>query len=170
MSLAIRIRLRGPDQTMRLGAILALSLPERTGHIFLEGPLGAGKTTLVRGLAASLHGHEQAEISSPSFNLVNLYPTRPPIAHVDLYRLDKIIGLDESILELLEKTRYLVLLEWPDRLPERLRPASYLLLRWLMAPHEDRTGREVEILPIGPWAGEMLERLRPRLEAEFGPR
>jgi tRNA threonylcarbamoyladenosine biosynthesis protein TsaE len=55
--------------------------------VLLRGDLGSGKTTFVRGLVAALPGGEEAEVASPSFNLVNVYPTRPEVVHMDLYRL-----------------------------------------------------------------------------------
>ena len=52
--------------------------------VLMNGQLGAGKTTFVRALVELLPGSENAEVGSPSFNLVNLYPTTPPVAHFDL--------------------------------------------------------------------------------------
>ena len=69
----------------------------------MEGELGAGKTTLVRGLVEALPGGQDAEVASPSFNLVNLYPTQPETAHVDLYRCEG-APLDDSCWKCLQKT------------------------------------------------------------------
>lgn len=80
--------------------------------VLLEGPLGAGKTTFVRGVLESL-GHVGA-VRSPTFNLLHEYATTPPVIHADLYRLGSSSGLG---LEEFFDT-HLCLIEWPDRLVE----------------------------------------------------
>lgn len=77
--------------------------------VLLKGELGAGKTTLVRGILDELGIHEG--VRSPTFNLMHLYPTEPPVLHADLYRLSTAANLGlEDYLE-----SHLVLIEWPDR-------------------------------------------------------
>lgn len=89
--------------------------------VFFCGDLGTGKTTMIRGIVSALPGGEDAEVSSPSFNLANIYPTRPETLHVDLYRLQ---GLkpDQDVEELLAGVDRLILVEWGDFLPEGQRP------------------------------------------------
>lgn len=82
--------------------------------ILLAGNLGAGKTTLVQGLVESLGGGFEAK--SPTFALMYEYPCVPPVLHVDLYRVETGEGL--GIEEYLES--HLVIVEWPDRLPESI--------------------------------------------------
>ena len=102
-----------PDEaaTRALGAALARRL--RPGDLVrLEGPLGAGKTTLVRGLLEAL-GHE-GPVRSPTFNLLQGFDTDPPVLHADLYRVAGAEGTGlEDYLD-----SHVVLVEWPDRLPE----------------------------------------------------
>ena len=80
-----------PDEaaTLALGRTLAgiLSDPACRAVLLLRGGLGSGKTTLVRGLVEALPGGGDAEVASPSFNIVNVYPTRPETYHLDLYRI-----------------------------------------------------------------------------------
>lgn len=78
--------------------------------VLLYGDLGAGKTTLVRGVMEGL-GWEGA-VRSPTFNLMQVYPTKIPVVHADLYRVASAagIGLEEYFDD------HLVLIEWPDRL------------------------------------------------------
>lgn len=77
--------------------------------VFLSGPLGAGKTTLVRGLVESLGVREP--VRSPTFNLIQTFPTQPPVMHADLYRVASHAGIGiEDYLD-----THLCLIEWPDR-------------------------------------------------------
>lgn len=77
--------------------------------VLLEGPLGAGKTTLVRGLVESLGVTEP--VRSPTFNLLQTFATNPPVLHADLYRVKTwaSIGIEDYL------ETHLCLIEWPDR-------------------------------------------------------
>ena len=95
--------------------------------IALEGGLGAGKTTLARGILEALGLQEEAP--SPSFAIVQPYDipdVRLPVAHVDLYRLDgpeevEELGLDDYLAD------SLLIVEWPDRLGEEAWPDALRL-------------------------------------------
>ena len=92
---------RSERQTRELGARLAAQLPVPC-VVLLRGPLGVGKTTLAKGMAEGFGFSDPAGVSSPSFTLVNIYPGRIPIYHVDLYRASRAkdlrsIGLDDFI-------------------------------------------------------------------------
>ena len=85
--------------------------------ILLDGPLGAGKTMLVKGIASAL-GIDQEEVTSPSFTLVNPHNGRLFLYHIDLYRLDKgataahAVDLDEILTD----ENAVVIIEWAERL------------------------------------------------------
>ena len=98
--------------TAAIGARLAPLL--RPGDVVtLDGPLSAGKTTLVRGLIGAL-GHE-GEVPSPSFAIVQPYEALvPPVWHVDLYRIEDSGELAELGLDEIEEQGVL-LIEWPGR-------------------------------------------------------
>ena len=98
--------------TATVGARLAPLL--RPGDVVtLDGPLSAGKTTLVRGLIGAL-GHE-GEVPSPSFAIVQPYEALvPPVWHVDLYRIEDSGELAELGLDDIEEQGVL-LIEWPGR-------------------------------------------------------
>jgi tRNA threonylcarbamoyladenosine biosynthesis protein TsaE len=80
--------------------------------VLIEGPLGAGKTAFVRGLAGGL-GCDEGAVSSPTFTLVQEYRGRVPLQHVDLYRLVPVEVDDLALDELAEDA--VVAVEWPDR-------------------------------------------------------
>lgn len=81
--------------------------------LLLAGPLGAGKTTFVRGLAAGLGC--RGDVASPTFQLVRVYPGPLQLAHVDLYRLEAAPELEGlGLEELLDEG--VVAIEWGDRI------------------------------------------------------
>lgn len=97
-------------ETRRLATRLAADL--RPGDVvWLVGPLGAGKTTFVRGLAAALGASD--DVASPTFALVHAYEGRVPLVHADLYRLGEAevagLGLDEIAADAI------LAVEWPER-------------------------------------------------------
>lgn len=104
------------EETVEVGRKLAAMLPER-GPVLLIGNLGAGKTTLVKGIAAGRGVVEPDEVSSPTFPLVHEYGEPARIFHVDLYRLESeeevlSLGIDEYL-----DRRALTLIEWGERFP-----------------------------------------------------
>ena len=106
----------GAEETFKLGELIGERLAG--GEILLlSGPLGAGKTILVKGLASAL-GIERQEVTSPSFTLVNYYQGRLKLYHIDLYRLDQgpsaayAVDLDG----LLGDENAVIVIEWAERL------------------------------------------------------
>ena len=95
--------------------------------IALTGDLGSGKTAFVQGLASGLEIPAEYYITSPTFTLINEYPGRYPLIHVDLYRLEDIhdfedIGLDDLIYD-----QAVIAIEWADKLSDGL-PAKHLAI------------------------------------------
>ena len=111
---------RLPDEraTVRLGEDLAMAL--RAGDVLaLSGDLGAGKTTLARGLIRAMAEDARLDVPSPTFTLVQSYETRVPLNHFDLYRLTSPFELDELGLDEMLATGA-ALIEWPERAGDRL--------------------------------------------------
>ena len=122
------------EHTARLGRRLALLLKQhpRIRAVLLHGPLGSGKTTLTRSLVEALPGGQQAEISSPSFTLCNLYPTTPPVLHCDLYRAGS--NLPDELWEALDDhapaaDAGIAIIEWAEYIPGAALPDDYLDIR-----------------------------------------
>lgn len=85
--------------------------------LLLSGPLGVGKTTLVRGVLRALGWKEP--VRSPTFNLLQTYETNPPVAHLDLYRVQSAAGI--GLEDLLDS--HATLIEWPENLGGLIDPA-----------------------------------------------
>jgi tRNA threonylcarbamoyladenosine biosynthesis protein TsaE len=106
---------RSEEETIELGRRIARELPRRA-VVLLIGNLGAGKTTLAKGIVSGLAAATPEEVSSPTFTLIHEYGGGR-VYHVDLYRLDRVeevatLGLDE----LFDKDA-VVLIEWGERFP-----------------------------------------------------
>ena len=116
--------LRSPDEarTEWIGSQLgrtAEPLAQRALRVLLRGELGAGKTTLARGLLRSLG--VQGRIRSPSYALLELYPCAPwSVLHIDLFRLRDESEWMQLGLEDFDRTAHIWLVEWPERAPTRL--------------------------------------------------
>jgi len=106
-----------PESTISLGSTLTKKFPDLS-ILLLNGPLGAGKTTLVKGIAKSLRIEEP--ITSPSFPLSQHYPSgSPPLIHLDLYRIEETNAANEFFLQEEEESKAmgaLMVIEWPERL------------------------------------------------------
>lgn len=137
-----KIKIDSLNDLDRLGKILSLSLSRfQLPALFLYGALGAGKTALVKAIVQNLNGSEDAEVSSPSFNIYNLYPTDPPVFHCDLYRCGS--NLPEELLEALENGEEQLMLEWAEFLPPEKYPENFLDISFYLLNNErllDLTG------------------------------
>lgn len=143
MQSSLTIPLADEAATLALGRAFGQALAGARGRttILLRGELGAGKTTFARGLVSALPGAADAEVSSPSFTLVNVYPTDPAVVHVDFYRLEEegsstasALGIIEECLEELPGRAVAVLVEWPQRVPVDRWPAQRVELELRHAP------------------------------------
>jgi tRNA threonylcarbamoyladenosine biosynthesis protein TsaE len=138
------------DSTEAVGAALA-ELLQPGDVVLLEGDLAAGKTTLVRGLVCALGG-DDADVSSPSFVLLQSYPCAATaisvVHHVDLYRLgEKIADLREiGIEEVLSDSAAVVAVEWPKDALARWIPTDARVWRVVITT-ETNDARRIEITP-----------------------
>ena len=144
------VALADEEATQALGAAVARAL--KAGEaVCLYGPLGAGKTTLARGLVRALTRPDE-DVPSPTFTLVQFYDGPLfPLAHFDLYRLTRAeeayeIGLDEALED------GAALIEWPQRLDGAL-PVDRLDIEIDI----DGDARRARLTPHGSWEGRPLE-------------
>jgi len=131
---------RSEEETIALGHRLAADLEE--GVVLLIGNLGAGKTTLAKGIVEGRNGTPADEVSSPTFTLIHQYGD---IYHIDLYRLDEPREVESLGLDDLFASQSLVLIEWGERFPALLpRPRTEIRLRAL--PDDVR---EIDLTHVG---------------------
>ena len=108
------------EETIAFGRTLAelLSPPKL---VLLRGDLGAGKTTLVKGIASAFEAAAEEDVTSPTFTLVHEY--RGPcvkLYHIDLYRIDTARELDTLALDDLRSEESILLIEWGEKFPRLL--------------------------------------------------
>lgn len=109
--------------------------------VSLRGDLGAGKTTLTKGIAAGLGIQKGSEVSSPTFVVVHEYQGREKIYHMDWYRLEEVAGADRELAEECFSSGAVTLIEWPER-GEKILPKDRLEIR---IKHLSESGRMIEL-------------------------
>ena len=135
-----RFKTRSVAGTLAIAERIAETLMPAPRLVILRGDLGAGKTTLVKGIAATLGAADPEEVTSPTFTLVHEYQgTKLRLYHLDLYRLETerelaTLGLEEMI----EVPDALVLVEWGDKFPSILQRADAIIS---ISPGENETER-----------------------------
>jgi tRNA threonylcarbamoyladenosine biosynthesis protein TsaE len=140
-----RLRTRSVAGTLALGQTIAEILSPTPKLVILRGEVGAGKTTLTKGIAAAIGAADEEDVTSPTFTLVHEYRgPKVSLYHLDLYRLETekelaTLGIEEMINE----PDALVLVEWGERFPSLVQRADaeiamehgegderLLLIRW----------------------------------------
>ena len=123
-------RTKSAEETEAVGQRIAASIG--AGDVVLvSGELGAGKTTLIRGVCRGLG--VTAPVTSPTFTIGHIYPGRVPVAHLDLYRLADLGQEDPALLDDYVTERNVALIEWPGT----------------AEPQLERVSRRVEIRHLG---------------------
>jgi tRNA threonylcarbamoyladenosine biosynthesis protein TsaE len=137
------ITTNSPEETIAFGRTLAEMLaPPKL--VLLRGDLGAGKTTLVKGIAGAFEAAEEEDVTSPTFTLVHEYRSpRANLYHIDLYRIDtqcelETLGLDD----LRADSNGILLIEWGEKFPrlQRERDAEISLER------QGENGRKITVV------------------------
>ena len=117
--LSVRIITRSPEDTERIGFRLGTLLESsaRIKTVMLYGDLGAGKTTLIKGIAYAF-GIAKRDVASASFVMVAEYETSPPFYHIDLYRLETPEAVDAAGIWEYIDTGGIAVIEWAERLAD----------------------------------------------------
>ncbi|NMC27428.1 MAG: tRNA (adenosine(37)-N6)-threonylcarbamoyltransferase complex ATPase subunit type 1 TsaE [Syntrophomonadaceae bacterium] len=151
----MEILIHNEQEMLRLGQHLG-SVLSADDVVYLRGELGAGKTVLVRGVARSL-GY-RGSVTSPTFTLMNVYDTEPPIYHFDFYRLQSRDLSDLGLEEYMEQGG-IVMIEWPQVGLEAL-PQEALWVEIKLVDDDYERERLVEISSRGGKYADKLERLK----------
>jgi tRNA threonylcarbamoyladenosine biosynthesis protein TsaE len=149
-----------PEETLRLGAFLGKYLTNGS-VIALSGELGCGKTCLTQGIAGGLQVPEDLYVTSPSYTLVNEYPGRLRLFHVDLYRIENIVELNDIGLDEIMGCDGVAVIEWAEKIIEVL-PKERLSISISMVDHQTRNLR---FKGYGQSAVDLIEKCMD----EFGP-
>lgn len=128
------------QDTIKIGQEIAKTL--KPGDVVvLSGELGAGKTTLVKGIAKGLGVKNESEVSSPTFALIHEYRGRVKIYHLDWYRIDKVQGDDAEMAEECFASEGITFVEWPER-GKGVLPKKYTSIR---IQHKGPSEREIHV-------------------------
>ncbi len=109
---------RSSEETIQRGREIGAQLKVPV-LVLLTGDLGAGKTTLTKGIASGLGAAREDDVTSPTFTLVHKYGGSVPVYHVDLYRIGDFHDLETLGLEDVFAGKAVVIVEWPDKLTLR---------------------------------------------------
>ena len=130
-----------PEQTIELGRRLGSQL--KGGEVIgISGPLGSGKTHLIKGIAAGAGAEDYRHVNSPTFVIVNEYRGRLDIYHIDAYRLNSIdefemIGFDDFCYP-----QSVALIEWAEKIESALGSVDYIRVQ---LSHSSRSERKIHI-------------------------
>ena len=130
------------NETVKFGQKLGSQL--KGGEVIaLVGPLGAGKTHLIKGIVAGLGAEDAAnEVTSPTFVLVNEYAGRLDVFHMDAYRLDSIAQFEQIGFDDYCYPGSVVLIEWADKIEQALTGVNYIKIE---LSHLGQTARTIRV-------------------------
>jgi tRNA threonylcarbamoyladenosine biosynthesis protein TsaE len=128
------------DETIAFGRRLAVKLPPPM-IVLLRGDLGAGKTTLVKGIAEGFKAARAEDVTSPTFTLIHEYRgPRVTLYHIDLYRIDTERELETLALDDLLAPNCILLIEWGEKFPRLQRDRNLEITLGRVQLKEERTG------------------------------
>lgn len=158
---SVALTSRGPRATERIAGELALAVLRWISQggeaplIGLQGPMGAGKTAFVRGFVGALPNGAGQPVASPTWSLLHLYSSVPPVAHIDAWRLGASDDPDTLGLEQVPPES-IVIVEWITNVPQL---ASRQLLEVSIAPRTAST-RSIVLSSSDKAAAELIDPLR----------
>jgi tRNA threonylcarbamoyladenosine biosynthesis protein TsaE len=155
----IQLTTQSAAETQRLGRILGAAI-EQPIIMALSGDLGSGKTAFVQGLAKGLDVSEKYYVTSPTFTLINEYPGRHLLYHVDLYRIEHRIELDDIELDEVLLADAVIAIEWAEKLSKGAL-SDHLQLRFEIT---GESARRIELFAYGHPAANLLKALESQLQ------
>ncbi len=133
---------QSPEETIAFGRTLTeLLAPPKL--VLLRGDLGAGKTTLVKGIAAAFEAAAEDDVTSPTFTLVHEYRgPRANLYHIDLYRIDTPRQLETLALDDMRTPDSILLIEWGEKFPRLVRERDVEIA----LERDGENGRKIRII------------------------
>ena len=130
-----------PEETIELGRKIGSKL--KGGEIFaITGPLGSGKTHLIKGIATGAGAQDSRNVNSPTFVIVNEYLGRLDIYHIDAYRLNSIAEFEMLGFDDFCYPQSTVLIEWADKIESALGDTNYIRIA---LEHSGQSTRTIHI-------------------------
>ncbi|MCK5514523.1 MAG: tRNA (adenosine(37)-N6)-threonylcarbamoyltransferase complex ATPase subunit type 1 TsaE [Deltaproteobacteria bacterium] len=133
-----------PEQTLYWGKLLGMLL-DGGDVVALIGELGAGKTILTQGIANGLGVGNDYYVTSPTFTIINEYKGRMPVYHLDFYRIESPLEIDNLGLEEYLPGEGVAIIEWAEKI-EGFLPKEYLMI---ILGYADYNVRKVNMRGIG---------------------
>lgn len=155
---ALRLISRSDEETRRLGQLLGEIIVTGT-TVALSGDLGSGKTVFVQGLAKGLEVPEAYYVTSPTYTIMNEFPGRLRLFHVDLYRLTTPDEMEEIGLDELFSGTEVIAVEWPERLPHRFF-GNHISVSFTVSGDDVR---EIILIPYGQAAADLIGKIKNRM-------
>ncbi len=131
---------KGPEDTMDIGRIIGKNLVGGD-VVALVGELGAGKTCLTQGIAKGLGISDNYYITSPTFTLINEYPGKIPLYHMDVYRLSGSIELEDMGCKEYFYGTGVVVIEWAEKVLDLLPEETFII----SLDHVDSSERKINV-------------------------
>jgi tRNA threonylcarbamoyladenosine biosynthesis protein TsaE len=137
--MTVDVTTNSADESVEFGQKIGSQL--RGGEVIaLCGPLGSGKTHLIKGIVQGLHAEDAPnEVTSPTFVLVNEYSGRLDIFHIDVYRLNSIAEFEQIGFDDYCYAGSVVLIEWADKVESALKGIKYIRIELAHAGQNSRT-------------------------------
>lgn len=129
-----------PEQTIALGHTIGRQL--KGGEVIaIVGPLGSGKTHLIKGIAMGAGAPDRKDVNSPTFVIINQYEGRLDIYHIDAYRLDSIADFEMLGFDDLCYPQSVVLIEWADKVEAAIKDTNPISIKLSHTASDTRTIR-----------------------------
>lgn len=161
---SLSVSMGSAEETISVGRLLGECLTP--GQVVaLRGPLGAGKTTLIKGIALGLGVADARDVKSPTFVLIKEYAGRCRVAHVDFYRLERQAEAERIDVDAYLNSETVCLIEWADKFPALI-PSRHLRVR---CEHSTPTERRITFTATDAASRKTLRALRHTLRRAASP-
>ena len=150
----LKITTTSPGETQELAEKIG-SLLDTSFYIALKGDLGAGKTAFTQGLAKGLETDPSSYVTSPTYNIIQIYEGRITLVHADLYRISDIDELElTGFTDILHNEQCVAAVEWPEKIEKNF---DFDLIIDIQIPNADK--REIKLISCGRKGFHLIDKL-----------